>query len=68
MSRALFFFVVECHDIIRLVIVMIDELILNIQESSRAVPARFGEVGHRVNLTALKGEIILSDVTLDDKG
>jgi len=49
-------------------IVMIDELILNIQESSRAVPAKFGEVGHRVNLMALKGEIILSDVTFDDEG
>ena len=49
-------------------IVMIDELILNIQESSRAVPAKFGEVGHRVNLMALKGEIILSDVTFDDQG
>jgi hypothetical protein len=47
---------------------MIDELILNIQESSRAVPAKFGEVGHRVNLMALKGEIILSDVTFDDEG
>lgn len=49
-------------------IIMIDELILNIQESSRAVPAKFGEVGHRVNLMALKGEIILSDVTFDDEG
>ena len=49
-------------------IVMIDELILNIQESSRAVPTKFGEVGHRVNLMALKGEIILSDVTFDDEG
>ena len=49
-------------------IVMIDELILNIQESSRAVPTKFGEVGHRVNLMALKGEIILSDVTFDNEG
>ena len=48
--------------------VMIDELILSIQESSRAVPAKFAEVGHRVNLMALKGEIILSDVTFDDEG
>ncbi len=46
-------------------IVMIDELIVNIQESSRAVPAKFREVGHRVNLMALKGELILSGVTFD---
>jgi hypothetical protein len=48
-------------------IVMIDDLILNVEESSAAVSGKFAEVGHRVNLMALKGELILSDVTFDRK-
>lgn len=41
-------------------ILMIDELLLNIQESSDKVPERFREVGFHVNLMATKGELILS--------
>jgi hypothetical protein len=43
-------------------ILMIDDLLLNIQESSDMVPQKFREVGHKANLMATKGELILSDV------
>jgi hypothetical protein len=46
-------------------IVMIDELILNIQESSSAGLEKFREVGHRVNLMLLDGEFVLSDARFD---
>jgi hypothetical protein len=41
-------------------VLMIDDLLLNIQESSDMVPEKFRKVGHRVNLMAVKGEIVLS--------
>jgi hypothetical protein len=41
-------------------VLMIDDLLLNIQESSDKVPKKFREVGHHVNLMATKGELILS--------
>jgi hypothetical protein len=41
-------------------VLMIDDLLLNIQESSDKVPEKFREVGHHVNLMATKGELILS--------
>ena len=43
-------------------ILMIDELILSIRERSTAATEKFREVGHRANLMATKGELILSDV------
>lgn len=41
-------------------VLMIDDLLLNIRESSDKVPEKFKEVGHHVNLMATKGELILS--------
>jgi hypothetical protein len=41
-------------------VLMIDDLLLNIEESSETVPEKFREVGHRVNLMAMKGELVLS--------
>ncbi len=46
-------------------VLMIDELILSIQESSSTVPKKLRDVGHRVNLMALKGELILTDAKFD---
>jgi hypothetical protein len=43
-------------------VLMIDDLLLNIQESSDRVPEKFREVGHHVNFMATKGELILSSV------
>lgn len=43
-------------------IAMIDQLIVNIQESSPETLKKFEAVGDRANLMALKGQLILSDV------
>jgi hypothetical protein len=44
------------------VIKMIDELVFAIENSSDAVATHFGELGHRVNLMLIKGELILSEI------
>jgi hypothetical protein len=41
-------------------VLMIDDLLLNIQESTDKVTEKFREVGHHINLMATKGELILS--------
>jgi hypothetical protein len=46
-------------------ILMIDDLLLNIQESSDVVPEKFRKVGHEANLMATKGGLILSNVEFD---
>jgi hypothetical protein len=44
------------------VVKMIDELLFAIENSSDSVATHFGELGHRVNLMLIKGELILSEV------
>ena len=44
------------------VVKKIDELIFAIENSSDTVATKFGELGHRVNLMLIKGELILSEV------
>jgi hypothetical protein len=48
-------------------ILMIDDLLVNMQESSDKVSEKFAEVGHHVNLMAVKGEIILSGTKFHDE-
>ncbi len=39
---------------------MIDDLVVNIQESSASASEKLRDVGHRVNFMCLKGELVLS--------
>ena len=43
-------------------ITMVDDLVVNIQELSPRVSEKLRDVGHRVNLMCLKGELVLSGV------
>lgn len=46
------------------VVKMIDELVFAIENSSDTVATHFAELGHRVNLMLIKGELVLSEVEL----
>jgi hypothetical protein len=45
-------------------IAMIDDLLILINKNSPDIPEKFSELGHRVNLMAYKGELIISGVKI----
>lgn len=47
-------------------IAIIDELIVSLNNNSPEIPKKFHEVGHRVNMMAYKGELIISGVKIPE--
>jgi len=48
-------------------IAMIDDLIISLGKESPEISEKFGEIGHRVNMMAYKGELIISEVKIPEK-
>jgi hypothetical protein len=44
----------------------LDELMVAMSKNSAQIPEKFHEVGHRVNMMAYKGELIISDVKIPE--
>lgn len=47
-------------------IAMIDDLIISLGKNSPEISEKFSEVGHRVNMMAYKGELIISKVNIPE--
>jgi hypothetical protein len=45
---------------------LLDELMVSMSKNSPEIPEQFHEVGHRVNMMAYKGELIISGVKVPD--
>ena len=45
---------------------LLDELMVSMSRNSKEIPEKFHEVGHRVNMMAYKGELIISGVKMPD--
>jgi hypothetical protein len=45
---------------------LLDELMISMSKNSPEIPEQFHEVGHRVNMMAYKGELIISGVKVPD--
>ena len=45
---------------------LIDDLMISLTKNSPDIPQKFGEVGHRVNMMAYKGELIISGVKIPE--
>lgn len=48
-------------------IAMIDDLMISLGKDSPAISQKFNEIGHRVNMMAYKGELIVSEVNIPQK-